>query len=310
MSDEAQTEETVEIEVEQPESQADTEVEVDIPALVEQAKNPPQEAEKQEENPQSTETSSEGPEKKDFDPKKDRVDFTTPEQQAKFNDVYKQMKNSDTRNAMLTELLEKTVERLDAMEGRQRNEEQNAAEQVLLSEIMSANEDGDVEKLTKTIGDLTKFRTDGLKDGLKKEIIQEIVNKNEADKKRDAASVMDFMERQNDDGTYQYPWMQEDHPGFGEFLSKASKIGAKLEESEPDDPNLVYKVMERTNQEMMNWDAPKPEPKPQERTPDPMAGSNLTQQVPRNKIKMSPQEMEIARRLNVDPKKYAAHKQG
>ena len=293
MSEEIQD---VEIEVQEAEPQPDTEVEVDIPALVELAKNPPEEK------------AEEPEEKKEFDPKRDRVDFDTPEQQAKFNDVYKQMKNSDARNAMLTDLLEKTVERLDAMESRQINEQQVAAEQVLLDKIMSANEDGDTESLTKSINELTKFRTDGLKDGLKSEIINEIVNKNEAEKKRDADAVIDFMSRQDDDGGYVFPWMHDDHPGFNDFLSKASRIGLELGQANPDDPNLVYKVMERTNQEMMSWEAPKETPKPQPRTPDPMAGSNLTQQQGRNKIKMSAAEMEIARKLNVDPKKYAAHK--
>lgn len=298
MSDEAQ-ETDVEIEVEQEQVQPDTEVEVDIPALVELAKNPPAPEENKEPDPE---------EKKEFDPKRDRVDFDTPEQQAKFNDVYKQMKNSDARNQMLTDLLEKTVDRLDAMEGRQKNEEQTAAEQVLLDKIMSANEEGDTETLTQSINELTKFRTDGLKDGLKSEIIDEIVNKNDETKKRDADAVLDFMNRKNEQGEYIFPWMQDGDPRFNDFISKASQIGLQLGQENSDDPNLVYKVMERVNTEMMNWEAPKEEPKAQTRAPDPMGGSNLTQQVPRTKIKMSPIEMEIANKLGVDPKKYAAHK--
>lgn len=289
----------VEVEVEQAEPTPDTEVEVDIPALVEQAKNPPEQVE---------EPKAEEEDKKEFDPKRDRVEFDTPEQQAKFNDIYKQMKNSDARNQMLTDMLEKTVERLDSMETRAKSEDSQAAEKLLLDQIMSSNEDGDVEKLTESINELTKFRTDSLKDGLKNEIVQEIVNKNDAKKTQDAQSVIDFMDRKSDSGEYLYPWMQEGHPQFNDFLSKASQVGLELATTNADDPSLVYKVMERVNSEMMSWNSPEEEPKPKTRTPDPMAGSNLTQQHGRNKIKMSPIEMEISKKLGVDPKKYAAHK--
>lgn len=271
---------------------------VDIAALVEQAKNPPQPEEQPQEEP-----------KQEFDPKRDRVDFDTPEQQAKFNDVYKQMKNSDARNQMLMDMMQEQQKQLDELNGRFRNEEAQAAETVLLDKIMTANEDGDTEKLTQSINELTKFRTDGLKDGLKSEIIEEIVNKTNTEKERDAQSVLDFMNQTNEAGEYLHPWMQQGHPQHEEFIKKSAVIGMEIGEENPDDPNLVYKTIERVNREMMSWEEPKPEPKPQPRTPEPMAGSHLTQQVPRNKIKMTDAEIDMARKLNMDPKKYASSRE-
>ena len=302
MSDEAQDE--VEIEVveeatkeESVETGDEGKSEPDIKELLQQAKNPP--AEETEEKAEETVE-----EKKEFDPKTDRVDFDTPEQQAKFNDVYKQMKNSDARNAMLTDMLQDVTSRLDEMDGKTKTEEKAQTEKLLAAKIMEANEDGDAEGLTKAIKDMVDFSSGAAAD--KK--MTEMVNKIDEGKQKDADVVLDLMKRVSDENQSLYPWMQGDHPQHNDFISKASVVGMELMAANPNDPNIVSKVMERVNADMMNWEAPKVEAKPQNRAIDPMQGSNLTQQQSRNKIKMSPAEMEIARKLGVDPKKYAAHR--
>lgn len=297
-------EESPEVEVEDTQvEEASEPQEVDIRALVEQAKNPPKEEPKEEvQEPQE--------EDKDFDPKKDRVEFDTPEQQAKFNDVYKQMKNSDARNKMLTDLLNKMSDRLDAIEGKSIEQETQETEALLYQKVLEANEEGDTEALTRAVDDLAKYRGEQAADRKYNELMKQVSTESE----RDAQAVLDFMNQTNDTGENLYPWMQEDHPQFEEFVKNAAAIGYQLNQQNPNDPNIVYKTIEQVNRTMMDWDAPKQQtvkaeaPPPKTRAPDPMQGSNLTREISKNKIKLSADELRAAQLLGVDPKKYAAYK--
>src|SRR3990167_4544304 len=57
------------------------------------------------------------------------VEFDTPEQQEKFNDIYKQMKMSDQRNQMLTEFLMEQQKQLEEVKGRFSQTDESEAEQ-------------------------------------------------------------------------------------------------------------------------------------------------------------------------------------
>lgn len=299
MTEEAEVEvvETENDTTQQPEDKReDKKTEVDIVELVKKSKEP-----------KATEEPNEEPEnqdKKEFDPKKDRVDFSTPEQQAKFDDVYKQMKKSDARNKMLTDLLEEVTGRLDKIENKDKQTQSAEAEKLLFDKIIEANDEGDVESLTKSIDELVKYRAENTV----KAQIDEYTKKISQNDLAQAQTVEEFMNQKDDKGDFMYPWMQEDDPRFEEFLQKSSVLGYQLSQKNPNDPNLVYKTMQKANEEMLNWEAPKQKKQPSTRTPDPMQGSNLTQQEGRNKIKMTQAELEIARRLGVDPKKYAQHR--
>src|SRR3990167_1125527 len=89
-----------------------------------------------------TEAESNTEEKKPFDPKTDKVEFNTPEQQEKFNYMYKQTKMSDSRNQMLTDLLQKQQTRLDELEGRFKQTDSADAERILLGKIKQARDSG------------------------------------------------------------------------------------------------------------------------------------------------------------------------
>jgi len=241
-----------------------------------------------------------GEEPKKFDPKTDKVDFSTPEQQAKFNYMYKQVKSADTRNQMLLEFVEKQQAQLDAIQGRFTQEESRAAEAVLLNRVTEANDEGDTEALTKAIDDLVKFRTD--QQSAKPAPVKTVPKPPEADP--DYRFIQELATETDENGQALRPWLN-DSAIEPQVLKLAEEIALDLSSKNPDDPYLVAKVMQRLDAEMnKKYQAPKR----QTRAPDPMGGSNLTQQVQRATIKLSSAELDICKKLRVDPKQYYAQK--
>ena len=88
-------------------------------------------------------------EPKPFDPKTDKVEFDKPEQQQKFDYVFKNMKMSDNRNAMLTEFLTEQQKQLDDLRGKvtsisqeKTQENHTEASRVLMSKLNTARMEG------------------------------------------------------------------------------------------------------------------------------------------------------------------------
>ena len=77
--------------------------------------------------------------------KKNWVEFS-PEQQEKFNDLYKQVKMSDARNQLKDQMLEKAMAKIDELEKRFSQTDQAEAEKVLKSRLQEARDEGDVDK--------------------------------------------------------------------------------------------------------------------------------------------------------------------
>jgi len=266
--------------------------EVDIPKLVEASKNPPPKQEPEEEKAEK------------FDPKKDWVEFSTPEQKAKFDYMYKQTKNADTRNAMLMDLLQKQQEQLDSITGRFTQEDENIAEQAIQGKIRDAVEEGDTDAQTKAIDELVKYRLSKLG----QEKTKKSVNEAPQYDPQDVRTVEDFAYETTPKGDLKRPWLHQDHPDFLSAVQKAQTIASQLGAKNPNDPALVYKVLQRLDDEMTP--PSRVAPKGNSRAPDPMATSNLTQQANRGTIKLSRAELDICKKLGVDPKNYHAQKVG
>src|SRR5688572_14351557 len=108
------------------EQQESPEVELTDDAPAENVEIPVEEAPQEQPSEQINEA------EKAFNPKTDKVDFTTPEQQARFNEVYRQVQKSDQRNAMLTEFLSEAVKQIEDLKGvtkEIKNEKAQAQEQ-------------------------------------------------------------------------------------------------------------------------------------------------------------------------------------
>ncbi len=244
------------------------------------------------------------PAPKAFDPKTDKVEFSTPEQQEKFNYMYKQTKMSDARNQMLTDLLQRQQTQLDDLKGRFSKTDAADAENTLINKIMAARDAGDhVGEITAT-KEMVEFLAD--------QKISEKVNvppKNPASQAQaespDAQYVISLMSEVDGSGQPVRPYLHEGDPNFQNALNTLESIKNKY----VGDPYALPKALSELDSIMrqkMNQ-APPNQPRPvQARAPNPLQGSNLTNQQPQAKIKMTRAELDIAKKLGVDPKRYAA----
>lgn len=241
------------------------------------------------------------PEAKQFDPRTDKVDFSTPEQQEKFNHVYKQMKMSDARNQMQLDMLQKQQQRLDELENRFRKEDSADAEGMLLQKIKFARDSGDDAAEIAAINELTDFKVEKkLSEKVNKPAPQQQSNVQDVESTNYVAKLMmetDF------EGKPIRPYLFEAHPDYNNTVSLLEKFSTEFE----GDPQVVPKSLAKLDQYMKaKMTEKKPPVQPQTRVPHPMQGSNLTNVNKKTTIKMSRAEMEISRKLGIDPKRYAA----
>lgn len=238
-------------------------------------------------------------EQKQFDPKTDKVDFSTPEQQEKFNHVYKQMKMSDARNQMLNDMLQTQQKRLEDLEGRFKNTDAAEAEHMLLQKIKVARDSGDDAAEIAAINELTDFKVDKkLSERAKPQQAQ--VNYQEV---QDTNYVASLMQETDSTGNPLRPYLYEGHPDFENSVNMLERISQKY----VGDPQAVPKSLAELDHfmkaKMTNTQKPSGPPA---RTPNPMQGGNLTNVNKKTTIKMTKQELDIARKLGIDPKRYAA----
>lgn len=238
--------------------------------------------------------------KKQFDPKTDRVDFTTPEQQAKFDYMYKQTKMSDSRNAMLTDMLEKATADIDELKSRFTNTDSADAERMLLGKVMAARNSGDDAAEIMAINELVEFKADKKINAVKPQAPKQ------QQPSSDVNYVSSLMTETDFNGEPLRPWLNETHPDFDKTVELLeTKIAPKYK----GDPLFLQKAMYELDNIMRNkMTEQKPPTTTQTRVPNPMQGSNLTNVTKKPTIKMTRQEMEIAKKLGVDPKKYAARR--
>lgn len=239
--------------------------------------------------------------KKSFDPKTDKVDFSTPEQQEKFNYMYKQTKMSDARNQMLTDLLQTQQKQLDELRGRFQQTDSADAEKILLGKIKAARDSGDDAAEISAFSELADFKA--------QKIISEKINKpapaqqhNQAETP-EAKYIMGLMQETDHTGQPVRPWFNEGHPEFNNALNTLETIKLKY----IGDPYALPKMMTELDQHMkVKMTETKQHQQGHSRIPHPMQGGNLTNMKQKTTIKMTRQELDIAKKLGVDPKRYAA----
>lgn len=223
-------------------------------------------------------------------PKKEWVEFT-PEQQAKFNDVYKQVKMSDARNQMLTKMLEEQQKQLDDLKGRFSQTDQAEVERVLKTRLQEAREEGDVDKEFKIMGEINEF----LSSQKSKQAEKTKETKQDIPDDPETRYVVALAQETDDSGQPLRPWLSDKHPRYKSMLTQATIIAAELEaEGETAD---ITKVMKRLDERMNK--------KPNPRSPDPMGGNLTTSKNSNNiKPKLSAQEKAIAAKLGMSEADY------
>lgn len=233
----------------------------------------------------------EAPEEPEFDPKQ-RVEFTTPDQQKKFNDVYKQMRMSDARNKMLMDVNQKALDKIADLESRFQQTDHAEAERILTSRLKEARESGDEDKADKILQEIIDFRVDSKLKSPKSEPI-----KVKPIDDPDVVEIVNFAKEEDANGNLLRPWISAEHPNHANAMKLAGSLALQV------NADLgfvdVGEVMRRMDDAMKA----KPRVQTNTRSPDPMR-ANLTNQSPRGKIKLSPQELAAAEKLGVKPEDY------
>lgn len=240
--------------------------------------------------------------KKPFDPKTDKVEFSTPEQQEKFNYMYKQTKASDSRNQMLTELLQEQQKQLDELKNRFSQTDSAEAERVLLNNIKAARDAGDDEAYDKAQLALVRYEASKIVEQKVNDPKPKTTSLQTEPSVKDAEYVSSLMSETDFEGNPVRPWLVEGHPEFNNALNELEKIAANY----VGDPAVLQKSLADLDRVMrIKMTTPK-NPQPQTRAPNPLQGGGLTIKTPKGTIKMTRAELEIAKKLGVDPKRYAA----
>lgn len=238
-------------------------------------------------------------EQKPFDPKTDKVEFTTPEQQEKFNYIYKQAKMSDARNAMLNDLLAEQQRQLDALKSRFQQTDDTDAEKILLGKIKQARDAGDDAAEIEAINALTDFKVDK-KLAPKQPPVQQPQNTIPPEHAQEFSYIANLVNERDTAGNLARPWLNETHPEFDTTIETLKTIAQKY----TGDPLAVPKSLAELDNLMRQKMTQKPPV--QTRAPSPMQGGNLTNVNQKPTIKLTRQELDIAKKLGVDPKRYAA----
>ena len=241
-------------------------------------------------------------EKKTFDPRTDQVEFSTPEQQEKFNYIYKQVKQSDARNQMLTDLLQEQQRQLDDLKTRNTNTDTADAEKVLLDKIRAARNEGNDEAEISAINELAEFKAEKISTKVNAPV-RPVAPTTPMYDPRDESYVESYMTETDDNGNMLRPWLNDKDPNFENTIKTLETIALDY----IGDPAALQKSLARLDRVMAEKkDPPKNKQNTNTRAPNPMAGGNLTNQSPKGKIKMTRAELDIAKKLGVDPKRYAA----
>lgn len=261
--------------------------------------------------PEEKEGEAPAAEEKKFDPKKDKVEFDTPEQEARFNEIFRQLKKSDQRNAMLTDFLHQQSQILDGVRKDINQTNDSEAEKAILSKISKAREDNDDAAYDRAFAELVDYRTERKLEKKFDEKVNKILQQEKDEQTKQAEFVASLMSEKDDLGNHVRPWLQETHPDFEDvILRKLPAIAYKY----INDPQALEKSLAELDRVMGGSMPKRPESNGQRRAPNPMQGSNLTNQNPKGKIKMTRKELDVLKQLErhsgrkIDLSKYAARR--
>lgn len=244
---------------------------------------------------QDTQDTPDQSQDQEFDPKA-RVEFTTPEQQKKFNDVYKQMRMSDSRNRMLNDTLAKAMDKISEFESRFSQTDHAEAERILNGRLKEARDAGDENKADKILQEIIDFRVDS-------KIKAKVPDKKPAVvdpmSGPDVRTVVSFAQETDAGGKPLRPWISDQHPQHANAMRIAGAVALSVNE-EFGYPDLE-EILKRMDDAMKV--KPVTTPAGNSRAPDPMRG-NLTNGGPKGKMKLSPQELAAAQKMGVKPEDY------
>ncbi len=234
--------------------------------------------------------------------KEEWVDIKDPAVQKKMNNLYKQVKMSDTRNKFLMDANEKALQRIEELESRFNQTDQAEAERVLNQRLQEARDEGDSQKEAKILQEIIDYKVSSKLSSQKQpEKVQQQPSYQELEP--DLQYLHDLATSTDDNGQLAAPWIRADHPKHATAL-KLAAIYATDYHTEHGYVD-IEEVMDKVTKEMARKTTVS---KPNNRAPDPMKGSDLTRRPTQGKIKLSQAEVAMAAKLGVKVEDYAKWK--
>jgi hypothetical protein len=291
-----------EVEVTDP---VDPNEEIEVPDAPEQVLEKAMEAAKLSLKPESKEKAQKDPPAKQ---KEDFVEINDPKVQARFNDVYKQMRKANEEKEKLENELKEFKEKVNFLHNKEEKLKEEEAENLIRQKIKEAKDVGDEDAEIRAIEELVEYKS-AKKQALEEKNQQKV---NNSSVERDTSIVKRYMEETTEEGEPMRPWLYSDHPDHRKAVGLAAELAMDYSENDAD---VVAKVLNRLDDIMQDKITRQPQPKqkerqqPQQRQFDPMGRANLTTAQRPSTIKLSRAEIEVAQKLGIDPKKYYQHKE-
>jgi len=219
----------------------------------------------------------------------EKVEFSTPEQEKRFKDVWKQVKMSDARNQMLTDALTRQQEVLEELQSRFNQTDHAEAEKILNQRYREAQDNGDDEKANKILNEIIEFKAEAK--------IKQLIPKEKPKAEPlpysddDVKSLVSFAQETDDRGQPLRPWINATHSKHAEAMKYAGIYAMEVnaEYGYVDIPETMKRVEKAMSQQKR--------PVSNNRSPDPMK-SSLTNNNSRAKVSLSSKESEILSKLN------------
>ncbi len=240
------------------------------------------------------------PQDQDEEKNQDWVEVDDPKVQARLDNLYKQTKKSDARNAMLTDMLVRQQKILDEQQQfisqfKQNEEKKSAAqaEQALVERVRLARDEGDDDAYDRALTELIEYRVQT------KGAEKTPAPMPDEQKQKDAQTYYSLAQEKDETGNYKRPWLYEEHPDHKKAISKGIELYMQMQGTNPQDPKLFERALLSLDAVMNQDTDQEKKPKAQNRAPDYMQPSNLTHRKISKKITLSPVEQEIARKLGM-----------
>lgn len=244
------------------------------------------------------------------------VEFSTPEQQKAFNNVYKQARAAEERikdfivhQDQLEQALDRAQQQINQLAGRQETREQNEALSFLRAKLKEAQASGEDDKIAELVEAIADFKVE---QKLRSREVERAQTENVRQPAKPSPAVTQALQKEeaylevlaseNDDyGQPVRPWMQKNHPQYEYVMDTAINIQRQLFDKTGKVPT-IKKLMDEVDKAMgIGSDQSGGR---RQSLPDVLPGGNLTGRG-KSKINLSEDERSLMKRLAIkDEQKF------
>jgi hypothetical protein len=232
--------------------------------------------------------------------KGDFVEFS-PEQQKKFNSMYKQARAADENNRYLMEhskKLEETVltlsEKLEAINSKTSLKEGHDAVTTIKAELKRAIEEGDVDKQVELNSQLADIKAEQKLKAIQPKVEPKKIEAAPQQQVDPAQQYIDYLAKEKDSsGQIIRPWLHQNDPNYERALELSKEVAQRYIDQgrTPDIARVLYDVeMEITGEAK----------EPTKKQAQVLSGANFTRTKSNAKLNLTDEDRKVARRMGLD----------